>query len=401
MAKHRAHRFLLRSCALATFAMCAHPFAVSADPMVSAPGFDANAPASFGASPGQTAVPPPGGEAPDNPAAKLKVTIPPAPPPGFNALEASEDELARYGLPPRPDANQHPTAFAHWSKMMAAGQIHITPVMRPTNIYHTPAHIVGSPHYGSDVPGNGPVASTPNAPSSNATVSMSNNWSGWVDYAGSGPFTGNNSFIFGEWVEPFAQQNTGKCTGGWEYSSQWVGFDGYNSGDVLQAGSEADAYCSGNSKQTQYDLWTEWYPYSESAISNFPISPGDLIGVEVWYTTASTHGGAYLIDYTTKQFTTIGFNPPSGTTYVGSSAEWIVEAPTISGGISALINYTAVPWNYAYAYSTTNQRFYEPNYSPNGTAYDLEMIDKSNNILSYCNLYGEYALWCYPYGSAK
>ena len=73
----------------------------------------------------------------------------------------------------------------------------------------------------------------------------SSNWSGYAVTGANGTFGKNNKFHFSEWVVPVAQQAVGVCNGFWDYSSQWDGFDGFSSGDVLQAGTEADAYCSG------------------------------------------------------------------------------------------------------------------------------------------------------------
>jgi len=336
------------------------------------------------------------GSVPNTSASISNVKIPPPPPPGFNPLGASDTELAFHGFPPKPDASKDPEAYAHWSKLVSGGKTRIAPTLQQTNIYHKPAQNLGS----ADKTAVKPEHSTPPAISNAASIT-STNWSGYANYNVSGPFSGNYSFVFAEWVVPFAQQAFGTCTGGWEYSAQWPGFDGFGSSDVLQAGSEADAFCSGGTKSQFYGLWIEWYPTASVSISNFPINPGDLISVEVWYSSASPHGNAYLVDLTTQQSTTIGFNPPSGTTFKGSSVEWVVEAPTVGGGQSALMNYTATPWNYAYAYSTNTASYYGPNYAPSGTAYDI-LMTLGGSTISYCLLYSanSLALWCYPTGSA-
>ena len=66
---------------------------------------------------------------------------------------------------------------------------------------------------------------------------------------------------------------------GWDYSTQWVGIDGLGSPDVLQAGTEADSYASGATHATFYAAWIEWFPLSESRISNFSVAPGNEIFV--------------------------------------------------------------------------------------------------------------------------
>jgi hypothetical protein len=335
------------------------------------------------------------GSVPNTQAGSSNITIPPPPPAGFNPLGASDTELAFHGVPPRPDASKNPEAYSHWSKLVSGTKNRITPILRQTNIYHKPAQNLSIADKTAVKPDSSPSTAL------NATSITSTNWSGYANYVASGTFLGNNSFVFAEWTVPFAQQAFGTCAGNWEYSAQWVGFDGFNSADVLQAGSEADAFCSGGSKSQYYGLWIEWYPLPEVAISNFPINPGDLIGVEVWYSSSSPHGHAYLVDLTTQQVTVIGFNPPSGTIFKGTSVEWVVEAPTVGSSQSALINYTATPWNDIYGHSTTNGSYYGPNYAPSGTAYDILMTSGGSTI-SYCLLYSgnSFALWCYPSGSA-
>src|SRR5947209_8132214 len=58
-------------------------------------------------------------------------------------------------------------------------------------------------------------------------AAQSSNWSGYA--ATSGTYTS----VSASWTEP-----TGHCSSGSQYSSFWVGLDGYNSGSVEQTGSE-------------------------------------------------------------------------------------------------------------------------------------------------------------------
>jgi hypothetical protein len=274
--------------------------------------------------------------------------------------------------------------------MVAASKTRISPAVQHTNIYHTPVqNLTPAIH---EKPDNAPVAK-------NSTATSSGNWSGYADYQPDAPFLGANSYVFAEWIIPFAQQAFGTCSGSWEYSSQWIGFDGLASNDVLQAGSEADAYCNSGTTESFYSLWYEWYPNPETRITNLAVQPGDLVGVEVWYYSGET-GGAYWINYTTQVAASIVFSAPSGTTFSGTSVEWIVEAPTVSGGVAALTNYTATPWNYTLGYSTRTGAYYEPSYAPGGTSYDIQMISgPSSTVISSCLTF-QYMMWCFPSNSA-
>lgn len=319
----------------------------------------------------------------------LNVVFYPAPPANFNPAAASDEELALYGFPPRPDPGEA-TPFAHWLKMVSTPQVRIThPQLEQTAIYNG---VAKGWNEGKVVNG--------------ITNTTSTNWSGFAVNTPNNTFTVNNSRIYMEFIVPIAQQAFHVCSGDWVYSSQWVGFDGVTSNDVLQAGSEADDYCSGGSNSPFYSLWYEWFPNPEVRIS-LPIAPGNMVAVEVWYTTSAPYGHAYWVNYSTQVSTTLAFNPPGGTTYVGNSAEWIEERPGVNGGLANLTNYVGNPFTLDYAY---NGQYYYPGSSPAGTTtYNITMVCPPWNPSSSCTnttniskveLSGLYALWFYDEGPA-
>ena len=93
---------------------------------------------------------------------------------------------------------------------------------------------------------------------------QSTNWSG---YAGT---TGTYTSVSASWTEP-----TGTCSRGDQYSSFWVGLDGYNSSSVEQTGSEVD--CVG--RTARYYAWYEMYPSASVTYSNTVAGPGCVIRV--------------------------------------------------------------------------------------------------------------------------
>jgi hypothetical protein len=243
-----------------------------------------------------------------------------------------------------------------------------------------------------------------NSNPSNVVAATSYNWSAYVDYDNATkPFA--KSYIYAYWIVPIAQHAFGHgLPAGWDYSSQWVGIDGWGSPDVLQAGSETDAYTSGSTKATFYAAWIEWYPFNESRISNFSVSPGDEMFVEVWNTSA-TVGNAYLINFSTQQAVSLTFSAPSGTKLVGNSAEWVVERPGISGGFAPLTNYVACPFDACYAVGSVNggtyNRTYYPGISlPGTTVYAASMLDNAGKVISIPSLVGSPDLWFRDNGSA-
>lgn len=305
------------------------------------------------------------------------------PPSDFDPLTASDAAVAQYGFPPRPDPQSAPGAYALWQKLVSTSQTRITnPDLQPTKTYHLPAQNLSSQ---GEIAANGAASYT------------SSNWSGYAISAANGTFNVNNAAVYAEYVVPIAQQAFGVCSGSWDYSAQWIGFDGFQSNDVLQAGTEADAYCSGGTTTTSYLALYEWYPSGPVAIANLKVKPGDVMGLEVWYTATWPSGHLYFINYTTQKSAAIGFDPPPGTSFTGNSVEWIVERPSLGASYATLTNYVAAPFNNAYALG--NSTYYYPGSSPVGTIYSITMVSGTTPI-SVANLYGNSTLWFYDEGPA-
>jgi hypothetical protein len=298
------------------------------------------------------------------------------PPAGFDAVHASDAALAAYALPPRPNATTEPGSYAKWARAMSA---HTTRMLAPlvaTSIYHGPMHA-------------GPAVRAAENPATgaNTAVYSSYNWSGSVVTNTLTSYNSSRSFYYllSDYVIPTA--NNATCDGTWDYSSQWDGIDGWNSGDVLQAGTEADAYCSGGSTSTYYSAWIEWYPYSESRISGFAVSPGDDMFVEVWNTSPIV-GYAYLENINTGQTVEYQLTPPSGTSLIGNSAEWVVERPSVGGGLATLSAYALDYMSGASAYN-----FKGTAVAPGGTSgFLVDMLNNSGTVISAPSLLGKNAV---------
>ncbi|MGE5134832.1 MAG: G1 family glutamic endopeptidase [Gemmatimonadota bacterium] len=131
---------------------------------------------------------------------------------------------------------------------------------------------------------------------------------------------------------------TGTCSSGSQYSSFWVGLDGYSSSTVEQSGSEVD--CSGG--RAQYYSWYEMYPAYPVNFSN-PVRPGDHFTGSVTY----NGGGSYTLTLTDA---TQGWSHIVSATLHGaanSSAEVIAEAPSSSGGVLPLTDFGTVNFSAA------------------------------------------------------
>jgi Peptidase A4 family len=323
--------------------------------------------------------------------------IPLTPPANFDPVRASDAQLEAYGFPPRPDAAAAPGEYAVWKSVVTLPAKRITPQLQATTIANGPAKITavsqGATAYGVTSP----------------------NWSGYAINDTNNPFAAPKTYVYGSYIVPTAQQAFGTCSSTEVYSSQWIGIDGLNSSDVFQAGSEADATCSGGVTNAYYAPWYEWYPNSEVRITNFPISPGDLISLYIW-NTSTTKGDFYMVDQTTNSYTTLSFKAPHGTTLQGNSVEWILEQPQVGGSLSSLTNYVTDPWYYCHA-KISGGATYSPGSAPTGQLYSLTMQANSANIsyadtstnngLTYVNpsatksdLAGT-ALWFFDEGAAR
>ena len=242
-----------------------------------------------------------------------------SPPRDFNPLTADNADLQKAGFPPRPSDPHH---LARYNRVLGSlqGKLnYITPTLRHNaDTFHGPRRRLA-------------------AAGAAAGTETSTNWSGGVVYAPSGE---SFRWLEGDWVIPAVDAPTENQ---WYYCASWIGIDGDGSGDVCQIGIETAAYRSGNTVVTSIYPWWEWYPEAEVAITNFPVAPGDMVTALLCTQGAgSTSATAYFTNRTNGATTSLTFTAPTGTSLVGNSAEWIVEAPTVGGAQSAVADYGEV-----------------------------------------------------------
>jgi hypothetical protein len=151
----------------------------------------------------------------------------------------------------------------------------------------------------------------------------STNWSG---YAITGA-KGSVRDVKASWVVPTI---VGSCPSTNQFSSFWVGIDGYSSNTVEQVGTDSDC----QNGQPVYYSWFEFYPHPSFTIDSVPVSPGDRVSAEV----KETGKGMFTVTLTNvstgASFTASAKVPSAAQT----SAEWIAEAP-YSGGILPLADF--------------------------------------------------------------
>ncbi|MGD0959798.1 MAG: G1 family glutamic endopeptidase [Methylomonas sp.] len=303
----------------------------------------------------------------------IEVVTPPLPPAGFNPLTASDQELEKFNLPPRPDPVQAPNEYARWQKMVTIPQTQSAPVVQQTTIRHR-------------LPQSYNYYERSKLDNSNVNVG-STNWSGYAGLVPNGTFASQNASITAQITVPTVTAAT--CNSNWEYSSQWVGFDGVTSSDVLQAGIEADAVCSGTATSEYYGAWFEWYPNYSYRLTNFSIAPGDTIDVQVWYTTTAPNGHAYFANYQTGVSGSVAFYIPGGVKFEGNSVEWILEQPEVNGSQAVLPDYVSDTFNSAGASSTASGSVSPGSCADCSSMDNIEMVSSSNVPLTTVTLSGK------------
>jgi hypothetical protein len=259
----------------------------------------------------------------------------------------SNAELVARGYPPRPNPERSPARYARWLKN----------VSRPFTKIDT--RLVAHPDYGRSKGARGPVGkattigrAAPVAAGSQANINFFN-WTGAYFTNPVGQFFS----IQAEWPTPavFALP-TGPI---FSAMVEWVGLDNA-AGDLYQAGTGSECYSILFWEITTYFMWMETLPWSWWVVPNFPVSPGDQISVDIWvanqfgdtifqqvdwggltpqdtsvwfYLTNATNGASFMGTYPTAPQSQGG---QSSTGFTGTTAEFILERPTINGSYTEL-----------------------------------------------------------------
>jgi hypothetical protein len=155
-----------------------------------------------------------------------------------------------------------------------------------------------------------------------ATGWTSGNWSG---YAGTTGAAGSATSVQGSWTVPTVTSTPGNT-----YSSVWIGIDGFTNSNLIQTGTEED-WVGGHSL---YQAWWEILPASETVIPSMTIHPGDHMFAQITKGSGTTWT-IKLEDLTSSNT----FNINKKYTGQADTIEWIVEAPTVGGGLASLAHY--------------------------------------------------------------
>jgi Peptidase A4 family len=282
-------------------------------------------------------------------------------PDNFDIATAAPQELRRYGFPARPDAEKFPQQYALWKRVVNCKQIQ--PKLVRTNVLHGPAKKISK----TGVSAGGSVSTE------------SDNWSGIVILDAKNPFVAE-TVVQATWTVP--KPNAGAWPpGGVHTCSQWVGIDGFDSNDVLQAGTSTNY---NNGAYPPY-AWIEWFPNHEIQISNLPILWGDEITTSVAWVPSQSRGVIHVSNLSQNVASApLYLTPPNGVKLVGNSVEWIVERPVQDGVQLNLANYFACFMSLCTAGIPTGSglSLYLPGSAPTGTIYNVHMSQPPNGTVS-------------------
>ncbi len=191
------------------------------------------------------------------------------------------------------------------------------------------------------------------------------NWAGYSVTSKTGAVTD----VKGSWIIPTVQTKAAN-----QYSSNWIGIDGYNSNTVEQIGTDSDTDSKG---RPTYYAWYEFYPQPCYYVP-VTIQPGDKITTEVSYSNGQIT--LLLTDVTTKRSVSI---TQSGKGYSRSCAEWIIEAPWMNG-VLPLTNFGITSFGKSYT-SATNTCFA----TINGKTDDINSFGSAVNYITMVNNNGQ------------
>ena len=190
------------------------------------------------------------------------------------------------------------------------------------------------------------LAALAGAPAALADSTQSSNWAGYAVHRAGISF----AKVTGTWTQPQATCSGGRPT----YSAVWVGIGGYNvtSQALEQTGTEADCTAGGHAVS---GAWYELVPAPSRTIKR-TIAPGDRVRGTV--VVNGNQVTMTLSDLTRHRSFTKRLHVAHVDT---TSAEWILEAPTVCTGAASchmlpLADFGSAGFTAASAVTTTGHR---------------------------------------------
>jgi hypothetical protein len=239
-----------------------------------------------------------------------------SPPAAVNAAKATDTELAACGIPPRPRINAE--LQQKWQDAFGGAAGVVAARLAPSS------RVRSHPRIRSVVSGDN-----------------SGNWSGVVVTPPAGDSI--SVAINGVWNVP----QVTSLGAGQQLISVWIGVDGdTDPANLLQAGITAVVNPTG---APVYSAWAEWLtetmPIPPQEISNFPVSAGDSIEVQIWMSSPTTATVAMRNLSANGAPVIAPVANPANAHIAGLTAEWIVERPALSATPGAVIYSTLADYS--------------------------------------------------------
>jgi hypothetical protein len=288
------------------------------------------------------------------------------PPKGFNPVAASDEELATYGFPPRPDKQAHPDQYASWEREMKLAKIRWNGELKP----------LSRSEHGMMPPGSSPSPEAFGPETSGPKQIQTNNASGVIVSSGQKKFTKNSiAFVSADITVPTVEPPFGanSCPTGGYMAVSSVGIDGFvfNTGNgygydpQLEAGLFQQISCSGDIYYFGVTGWQGNYSVT------FNVNPGDVVYADT-YTYGGSESYAYVEDNTTMTYGTFSVTT-SG--IIGATGIWAVERSCCNNNQPiALPNTTNIAFGGAFATNEDADKFFYPG-SQVSTTQVLNMTD--------------------------
>ncbi len=290
------------------------------------------------------------------------------PPKGFSPVTATDEELATYGFPPRPDKEAHPNEYAHWERAMKLARIHWN------------GELKALPGGGLNIPSGASPLPEAAQPEAGPKQIQTNNASGVIVTSGQKTFNKNSiEVVVAEITVPTVEfpLATTACAGEGYFAISSVGIDGfvtdtghgYGFDPQLEGGVFEQVSCSGDLYYFGVIGWQGNYNVA------FNVNPGDVVYAEA-YTSGGSNSGVLLGNLTSGIYSSYSVKT-SG--IVGYTANWVVERPCCGGNNEPvpLANTTNIAFGGGFAYNA-NQKFFDPG-SQAGSTEVLNMTDDAGD----------------------
>jgi len=280
------------------------------------------------------------------------------PPQGFNPMTATDQELASYGFPTRPDRETSPDHYARWARAMAAAKIrwhgdvtpmhgsqHRTPPTIDASHELLPGQVTAAPVQWSNVNAAGVILNNPAKKFGKS--SFDDLWTTITIPVVQTPF-----------------DNTEGCTTSDYFSVSYAGFDGglyYAETPYFYPGELAGVveYVACATGHKYYYATIGWGDIFYSA---FSVNPGDVFYTEVHAFGGCNAGSAFVEDLTTLTYNSYSIANPCLTPQVGKSANFVVDRICCDGpnpiGVWPLANTIEISFEGAAVLNGAGKAFY-------------------------------------------